>query len=48
MVEHLENAPSYGIHPSALTIDSAQLLANVRTEVDRLNALHMTSWRRPG
>lgn len=48
MVEHLENAPSYGIHPSELTIDSAQLLANVRTEVDRLNALHIDFLEKAG
>ncbi len=41
MAEQMEEASSYGIHPSEVRIDSAQLLANVRAEVDRLNAMHI-------
>jgi len=41
MAEQMEEASSYGVHPSEVRIDSAQLLANVRAEVDRLNAMHI-------
>ncbi|KZR86805.1 Glutathione amide reductase [Synechococcus sp. MIT S9509] len=41
MAEQMEEASSYGVHPSDVRIDSAQLLANVRAEVDRLNAMHI-------
>ena len=41
MAEQMEEASSYGVHPSEVRIDSAQLLVNVRTEVDRLNAMHI-------
>ena len=41
MADQMEEASSYGVHPSEVRIDSAQLLANVRAEVDRLNAMHI-------
>ena len=41
MAEQMGEASSYGVHPSEVRIDSAQLLANVRAEVDRLNAMHI-------
>ena len=41
MADQMEEASSYGVHPSEVRIDSAQLLANVRSEVDRLNAMHI-------
>ena len=41
MAEQMKEASSYGVHPSEVRIDSAQLLANVRAEVDRLNAMHI-------
>jgi len=41
MAEQMQEAPSYGVHPSDVRVDSAQLLANVRAEVDRLNAMHI-------
>ena len=37
----LEAAPSYGWELGAVRRDPARLLANVRAEVDRLNALHI-------
>ena len=43
-----QECSSYGISPSELTIDSAQLLANVRAEVDRLNALHIDFLEKAG
>ena len=41
MAEQMKEASSYGVHPSEVRIDSAELLANVRAEVDRLNAMHI-------
>ena len=41
MAEQMEEASSYGVHPSEVRIDSSHLLANVRAEVDRLNAMHI-------
>ena len=41
MADQMQEASSYGVHPSEVRIDSAQLLANVRAEVDRLNAMHI-------
>ena len=41
MAGQMEEASCYGVHPSEVRIDSAQLLANVRAEVDRLNAMHI-------
>ena len=41
MADQMEEASSYGVHPSEVRTDSAQLLANVRAEVDRLNAMHI-------
>jgi glutathione reductase (NADPH) len=37
----LADAPSYGWHVGEVRFDAATLLANVRAEVDRLNALHI-------
>ena len=39
--DQLQAAPSYGVSVGEVTQDSAVLLANVRQEVDRLNALHI-------
>lgn len=41
MADQMEEASSYGVHPSEVSIDSAKLLANVRAEVDRLNSMHI-------
>ena len=41
MADQMEEASSYGVHPSEVRIDSSQLLDNVRAEVDRLNAMHI-------
>ena len=41
MAGQMEEASSYGVFPSDVRIDSAQLLSNVRAEVDRLNAMHI-------
>ena len=39
--EQLEVAPSFGVELSDARINAGVLLANVRQEVDRLNALHI-------
>jgi len=39
--EQLEAAPSFGVEIKEARIDAGVLLANVRQEVDRLNALHI-------
>ena len=37
----LADAPSYGWELGDVRLNASRLLANVRTEVDRLNALHI-------
>ena len=39
--EQLDEAPAYGVEIAGARFSSAQLLANVRREVDRLNTLHI-------
>jgi len=46
--DQLQAAPSYGVRVGQVTQDSAVLLANVRQEVDRLNALHMAFLEKAG
>jgi len=46
--DQLQAAPSYGVRVGEVTQDSAVLLANVRQEVDRLNALHMAFLEKAG
>ncbi len=46
--DQLQAAPSYGVSVGEVTQDSAVLLANVRQEVDRLNALHIAFLEKAG
>ena len=46
--DQLQAAPSYGVSVGGVTQDSAVLLANVRQEVDRLNALHIAFLEKAG
>ncbi|MEB3158432.1 MAG: glutathione-disulfide reductase [Synechococcus sp.] len=46
--EQLAAAPSYGVTVGACQQDSAVLLENVRREVDRLNALHVSFLEKAG
>lgn len=46
--EQLQAAPSYGVSVGEVKQDTAVLLANVRQEVDRLNALHISFLEKAG
>ncbi len=46
--DHIEAAPSFGVCFSNAHIDAGILLNNVRTEVDRLNALHISNLKKSG
>ena len=46
--EHIANASGFGVDLSEAKIDSGQLLKNVRTEVDRLNSLHIQFLEKSG
>ncbi|WP_320667817.1 glutathione-disulfide reductase [Prochlorococcus sp. MIT 1307] len=46
--EHIKNASSFGVEFKDACIDSSQLLKNVRSEVDRLNSLHIDLLEKSG
>ena len=46
--EYIENASGFGVHFKDVTMDTSQLLNNVRNEVNRLNSLHIQLLEKSG
>lgn len=46
--EQLQDAPAYGVEIASAEFHTSRLLANVRQEVDRLNALHISLLEKAG